>query len=661
MWQKEKKDSAIVRLALLLAIGTMPMATSLLVPTHILAQSATDAPSFPLPKTLENGTTVRIDGSSSLSAINQNLKQSFEKQFSGTKVEVAANGTDAALKALLEGKIDIAALGRGLTPQEQAQGLEQVRLHREKIAIIVGADNPFQGSLTTRQFARIFRGQITDWSQLGGTKGKIRVIDRPTTSDTRNTFRNYPAFKSAKFTTGSTATQVADDNTAEIVKQLGKDGISYALANQVSQLPGVRVLQVHQTSPTDAKYPFSQPLVYVYKKNPSTGIAGFLGYAIAPPGQQAVEAARSAEAAAIAQGGLQALPTTATTSPTPEATTAATTAPTAEAITTTTDPNATTAPNESLANSAANNNAIVQREAPFWLLLPLLVIAVLGGLSYWWFLKRRPQAVDAADRDSASQEPTLSPATPDLATGAGAAISSGFSNVELTDETRNNGEAAWETEAPATVVNTSYPHLPEVSTVTSNSELPKAEVPPTNLDNSDVPIVASDTHNWNEEQPQAEYNIPENIASTSNAALAGGAGLAAGAATWSAVTGAGPNSEDSGNPIGNSNYSIWDSSESELPIIETAATIPDLPDVPKQTADVELPIIETAATIPDLPDVPEQTADVELPIIETAATIPDLPDVPESTADVELPIIETAATIPDLPDVPEQTADVELP
>ncbi|WP_256973216.1 substrate-binding domain-containing protein, partial [Nostoc sp. T09] len=559
------------------------MATSLLVPTHILAQSATDAPSLPLPKTLENGTTVRIDGSSGLSAINQNLKQSFEKQFSGTKVEVAANGTDAALKALLDGKIDIAALGRGLTPQEQAQGLEQVRLHREKIAIIVSADNPFQGSLTTRQFARIFRGQITDWSQLGGAKGKIRVIDRPATSDTRNTFRNYPAFKSAKFATGSTATQIADDNTAEIVKQLGKDGISYALANQISQLPGVRVLQIHQTSPTDAKYPFSQPLVYVYKKSPSTGTAGFLGFAIAPPGQQAIEAARSAEAAAIAQGGLQALATTTTTtSPTPEATTAATTAPTAEAITTTTDPSATTAPNEPLANSAAANNASVQREAPFWLLLPLLVIAVLGGLSYWWFLKRRPRALEAADKDSASQEPTTSPATPAIAGGAGAAISSGFSNAGLTDEARNNGEAAWETEAPATVVNTSYPPLPEVSPIASNSELPKAEVPAANLDNSEVPIVASDTQNWNEEQPQAESNIAEDIASTGNVDLTDGTGLAAGAATWSAVSSTGSTSEDSGNPIGNSNYSIWDSSESELPIIETAATIPDLPDVPEQ-------------------------------------------------------------------------------
>jgi phosphate transport system substrate-binding protein len=646
MWQKETKDSAIVRLALLLAIGTMPMATTLLVPRHILAQSATDAPSFSLPTTLENGTTVRIDGSSGLSTLNQNLKQSFEQQFSGTKVEVAANGTDAALKGLLDGTIDIAALGRGLTPQEQAQGLEQVRLHREKIAIIVGADNPFKGSLTARQFARIFRGQITDWSQLGGAKSKIRVIDRPTTSDTRNTFRNYPAFKSANFATGSTATQVADDNTAEIVKQLGNDGISYALANQVSQLPGVRVLQVHQTSPTDAKYPFSQPLVYAYKKSPSPGVAGFLGFAIAPPGQQAIEAARTAEAAAIAQGGLQALATTTTTSPTPEATTA-TTSPTPEATIAATDANATTAPSEPLANPTANENASVQREAPFWLLLPLLVIAVLGGLSYWWFLKRRPRAVEAAD----SPEEALSPATPAIAAGAGAAISSGFSDTGLTDGTRDNGEVAWEIEAPATVVNTPYPHLPEVHTVASNSESPKAEVSSATADNSEVPIVASDISNKDGEQPQVESNA-EDLTST------GGAAIAAGAATWSAVGGTESNSEDSRNPIGNSNYSIWDSQESQLPVIETAATLPELADVGEQTTDVELPIIETAATLPDLPDVGEQT-DVQLPIIETAATIPDLADIGEQT-DVQLPIIETAATLPDLADVGEQT-DVQLP
>ncbi|MDZ7961123.1 MAG: DUF4912 domain-containing protein [Aulosira sp. DedQUE10] len=677
MRQQEKKDSAIVRLALLLAIGTAPMTATLLVPTPILAQSATDAPAFPLPKTLENGTTVRIDGSSSLSVINQNLKQSFEKQYSGTKVEVAANGTDAALKALLEGKIDLAALGRGLTPQEQAQGLEQVRLYREKIAIIVGAENPFKGSLTGREFARIFRGRsITDWSQVGGAKGKIRVIDRPATSDTRENLRSYPVFKAADFTTGANATQVTEDNTAEIAKQLGKDGISYALANQVTQLPGVRALKVHQTSPTDAKYPFSQPLVYVYKKSPSAATAGFLGFAIAPPGKQAIEAARTAEAAAIAQGGLQALPatTTTTTSPTTEATTTATASPTTaattavtaspstEAITNTTDASGTTAPSAPLGTSAENNNTSVQKEAPFLLLLPLLAIAVLAGLSYWWFFKRRSSAEDTAGKDLEStptatplpvnpNEPAPEATNPALSAGAGAALSS--------EDMRNNGEFAWDTEAPAAVVNTSYPNLADVSTVGSQQELPKAPVSSATSDSG----IGHGT-----EQPQSESNIGDNISTAGATTLAGGAALAAGVAGWSVVGGKEGDTEDTNTTIQSSNYTIWDTpasdevvSELEQPIIETTDTIPDSPNVPEPTSDVGLPIIETAAALPDLPDLGEPTSDVELPIIETAATLPDLPDLGEPTSDVELPLIETAAKLPDLPNVGEPTSDVELP
>jgi phosphate transport system substrate-binding protein len=259
MWQQQKKDSAIVNLALSLALATTPMAVNLVVSAPVLAQSATETPAFPLPQTVENGATVRVDGSSSLALINQNLKQGFEQQFAGTKVEVANNGTDTALKALIEGNVDIVALGRGLTPEEKAQGLEQVRLHREKIAIIVGEENPFNGSLTDKQFARIFRGKsVTDWSQVGGPPGKIRVIDRPDTSDTRQALNNYPVFKVVRFTTGSTATQLAEDNTAEIVKQLGKDGISYARVNQISKLPGVRILPLHQALPDDPKYPLSQ-------------------------------------------------------------------------------------------------------------------------------------------------------------------------------------------------------------------------------------------------------------------------------------------------------------------------------------------------------------------------------------------------------------------
>ncbi len=55
--------------------------------------------------------------------VKQALKQRFEQQFPGTKVELAAGGSDRALKDLMEGKIDLAALGRRLTTAEKAPGL----------------------------------------------------------------------------------------------------------------------------------------------------------------------------------------------------------------------------------------------------------------------------------------------------------------------------------------------------------------------------------------------------------------------------------------------------------------------------------------------------------------------------------------------------------
>ncbi|MBD2447025.1 DUF4912 domain-containing protein [Nostoc sp. FACHB-152] len=532
MWQQQKKDSAIVNLALSLALATTPMAVNVFVSAPVLAQSATETPTFSLPQTVENGSTVRVDGSSSLALINQNLKQGFEQQFAGTKVEVANNGTDAALKAVLEGKVDVAAIGRGLTPEEKAQGLEQVRLHREKIAIIVGEENPFRGSLTDKEFARIFRGRrITDWSQVGGPPGKIRVIDRPDTSDTRQALNNYPVFKIVKFTTGPTATQLTEDNTAEIVKQLGKDGISYARVNQISKLPGVRVLQLHQALPDDPKYPFSQPLVYVYKSNPSPAVAGFLGFALAKPGKQAIEQARTAEAEAIAKGETPTLQLVVNQTSTTEATTAqatppaATTAPTTAATTAPTTA-ATTAPaatssQQQPATAPSTSNPLSQGQIPlWWLVLPLGVIA---GLLLW--IVRTSSSSDSAAAENqlpASSEPSAptaiadntvvsepaippvngtngntphngtanllegtTPATTDtgLAIGAGAVISSMVigketDNHKAEDNSYDLSISPWDMEAPAAVVNTTYPPMGDVSRNTYNSESPATATTP---------------------------------------------------------------------------------------------------------------------------------------------------------------------------------------
>ena len=275
--------------------------TAVLLPRPSVAQTSASQ-EFDLPESVTSGTTVRIDGSDSMRRINQVLQQRFENAYSGTEVQAAYSGTEAALAALTAGDIDLAAIGRPLTEAEKAQGLTEVPIERHKIALIVAPSNPFTGSITTTQFAEIFRGEVTNWSQLGGESEPIRLVDRPEASDTRQAFRAYPVFKSSPFTTGDTAEAVSDDSTVDVIANLGDTGIGYAIAEQVFDDADVRILAMHDTLPDDPRYPFSQPLAYVYRGTPSPAVQAFLGYATAPQNADALEDARVDSAIASMDG-----------------------------------------------------------------------------------------------------------------------------------------------------------------------------------------------------------------------------------------------------------------------------------------------------------------------------------------------------------------------
>ena len=234
--------------------------------------------SFTLPASLPDGTDLKVDGSTSMEMSNQELGSKFTQQYQGAKVDFAENGTDKALEALKAGTVSVVAAGRRLTDAEKASGLKEVPISRAKIAIIVSPENSYSGDITFDQFAKIFRGEITDWSQVGGQPGPIRFVDRPELSDTREAFKNYPVFKAAPFQTGATATPTATDETADVIKSLGKDGLSYSIADQVIGNSAVKIVPMHKTLPDDPRYPFSQPRAYIYKEADPAAQA-FLGYA----------------------------------------------------------------------------------------------------------------------------------------------------------------------------------------------------------------------------------------------------------------------------------------------------------------------------------------------------------------------------------------------
>lgn len=243
---------------------------------------------FKLPDSVPQGTNVRIDGSVSMAGVNSILEKRFEQQFPQTQVTAASNGVPAGIQAVLSGQADLAAIGRPLNDPEKAQGLQTALVGRDKIAIVIGANNPFNRSLTIDQFARIFRGEITNWSQVGGPNVPIKFVDRPDSSDTREAFKSYPVFRQVKFATGATAVKLNEDTTEAVVSNLGNNGISYMTASQARGLKGAKTVAMHGTQPTDPRYPFSQALYYVYKDAANPAVQAFLGLATTETGQSAI-------------------------------------------------------------------------------------------------------------------------------------------------------------------------------------------------------------------------------------------------------------------------------------------------------------------------------------------------------------------------------------
>jgi ABC-type phosphate transport system substrate-binding protein len=368
--------------------------------------------SFALPETVPAGTTLAVESSPNMAASTRALQEQFETRYDGSQVTVEESSSDQALQALLAGDVDLAAIGRPLTEAELEQGLVSVPLLREKIAIIIGPDNPFDGTLTFEQFAGMFRGEITDWSEVGGPAGPIRFIDRPADSDTRRSLSQYEVFQQAPFESGATAAPVDQDDTAMVIQSLGTDGIGYAIAPHVIDQAGVKIVPMHDTLPDNPNYPYSQPRYLVYRDMASPAVAAFLGYATSTQGAAALAAAQQAETAAIANalGDAPVAPTTeaAATAETvdaavsPEGAEGETVAgePTAaeaeatEAETTVAD--GTVTETESVDGTAATESTTTddQRGAGWlWWLLPL---AGAGALA-WWLLGRGKEESAKAD------------------------------------------------------------------------------------------------------------------------------------------------------------------------------------------------------------------------------------------------------------------------
>lgn len=130
-----------------------------------------------------------ISGSTSVARIMDVLAEDYNKSHPGTDIEVQGVGSTAGVTLLKKGVVEMAMTSRYLTEEELEKDLQVQILAHDGIAVVVNVLNPLT-NITREELYDIYKGNITNWKQVGGSDQKIAVVTREASSGTRFSFES---------------------------------------------------------------------------------------------------------------------------------------------------------------------------------------------------------------------------------------------------------------------------------------------------------------------------------------------------------------------------------------------------------------------------------------------------------------------------------------
>ena len=208
--------------------------------------------------------TVATDGSTSMEKVIGALGEAFMEANSGVNFTYNPTGSGSGITAVSEGRCDIGLSSRALKDSEVASGLVGTVLAYDGIAVIVNPANTVE-DLDIETIAKIYTGEITNWSEVGGADAEIVLVGREAGSGTRSGFEELTEtvdkckYRQELNSTGDVITAVAQN----------PDAVGYAsLASVKDSVKALKVAGVTPTEETvkDGTYLIQRPFVLVTKE-----------------------------------------------------------------------------------------------------------------------------------------------------------------------------------------------------------------------------------------------------------------------------------------------------------------------------------------------------------------------------------------------------------
>ncbi len=231
--------------------------------------------------------SITIAGSTALQPLVEQAATQFMQSDPNAKISVQGGGSGTGLAQIAQGSIDIGdsdLFAAAKLTAAQATGLVDHQVCVVGFTTVVNPDVTVD-NLTTQQLQQIFTGKITNWSAVGGSNQEITIINRPTSSGTRATFKEY-ALGGLEEAQGIALTE---DSSGAVTKAVsGTPGaISYLALSYANSNNTVKIVSLDGVAPNSAnivsgKYPIWS-YEHMYTKGDPQGLTkAFIDYMMSP-------------------------------------------------------------------------------------------------------------------------------------------------------------------------------------------------------------------------------------------------------------------------------------------------------------------------------------------------------------------------------------------
>ena len=245
---------------------------------------------------------LQIKGSDTLINLVQRLAEVYMEKNPGKFIAVTGGGSGTGISALINEKCDIANASRGMKSKEvdmandRGVSPKRVVIALDGLSVIVNPKNTVS-KFTVDELGKIFRGEITNWSELGGKDMAITLYGRQSNSGT------FVFFQEEVLKGDYSPKMNRMNGNSQIVEAIKADesGIGYVGVGYVKNASGLSVAKVaakaggDYASPLDnadvksGKYPIARPLNQYINGTPKGGVKDFLAFEVSAEGQKIVE------------------------------------------------------------------------------------------------------------------------------------------------------------------------------------------------------------------------------------------------------------------------------------------------------------------------------------------------------------------------------------